>query len=54
VLSRDEDAEPAGGGDRGLSVEAFKEAVRGGRTVVTNGPWLAIEVNGRGPAPCST
>ena len=36
-------------GDRGLSVEAFKEAIREGRTVVTNGPWLAFEVNGRGP-----
>ena len=34
-------------GDRGLSVEAFKEAIRGGRTVVTNGPWLDFEVNGR-------
>jgi hypothetical protein len=38
-------------GDRGLSVEAFKEAIRAGRTVVTNGPWLALEVNGEGPAP---
>ena len=36
-------------GDRGLSVEAFKEAIRGGRTVVTNGPWLDFEVNGRVP-----
>jgi hypothetical protein len=36
-------------GDRGLSVEAFKEAIRAGRTVVTNGPWLALEVNGEGP-----
>jgi hypothetical protein len=36
-------------GDRGLSVEAFKEAIRAGRTVVTNGPWLAFEVNGHGP-----
>ena len=34
---------------RKLSVEAFKEAIRAGRTVVTNGPWLAFEVNGRGP-----
>src|SRR5829696_1754775 len=36
-------------GDRGLSVPAFKEAIRAGRTVVTNGPWLAIEANGQGP-----
>jgi hypothetical protein len=36
-------------GDRGLSVEAFKEAIRGGRTVVTNGPWLNFEANGQGP-----
>ena len=36
-------------GDRGLSVEAFKEAIRAGRTVVTNGPWLTLEVNGQGP-----
>ena len=36
-------------GDRELSVEAFKEAIRAGRTVVTNGPWLTFEVNGQGP-----
>src|SRR5918998_1237858 len=36
-------------GDRGLSVDAFKEAIRGGRTVVTNGPWLDFEANGQGP-----
>jgi hypothetical protein len=35
-------------GDRGLSVSAFKEAIRRGRTVVTNGPWLTFEVNGQG------
>ena len=35
-------------GDQGLSVEAFKEAIRAGRTVVTNGPWLTFEVNGQG------
>ncbi|MDN5859299.1 MAG: CehA/McbA family metallohydrolase [Pseudonocardia sp.] len=33
----------------GLSVEAFTEAVRAGRTVVTNGPWLTVEVDGHGP-----
>jgi hypothetical protein len=36
-------------GDQPLSVPAFKEAIRQGRTVVTNGPWLSLEVNGRGP-----
>jgi hypothetical protein len=32
-----------------LSVEAFTDAIRAGRTVVTNGPWLSIDVEGRGP-----
>jgi hypothetical protein len=36
-------------GDRGLSVAAFKDAIRGGRTMVTNGPWLTLDVNGHGP-----
>lgn len=36
-------------GDEGLSVEAFADAVRAGRTVVTNGPWLTLEVDGHGP-----
>jgi hypothetical protein len=36
-------------GDRPLSVEAFQDAVRAGRTIVTNGPWLELEVNGHGP-----
>ncbi len=36
-------------GDAGLSVEAFADAVRGGRTVVTNGPWLTLDVSGHGP-----
>ncbi|HEY2957533.1 MAG TPA: CehA/McbA family metallohydrolase [Actinomycetota bacterium] len=36
-------------GDQALSVAAFKEAIRGGRTTVTNGPWLTLEVNGHGP-----
>ncbi len=35
--------------DRPLSVEAFKDAIRQGRTMVTNGPWLSLEVNGHGP-----
>jgi hypothetical protein len=35
--------------DQILSVEAFKGAIRGGRTVVTNGPWLDFEANGKGP-----
>jgi hypothetical protein len=36
-------------GDEGLSVATFKAAIRAGRTVVTNGPWLTLEVNGHGP-----
>jgi hypothetical protein len=36
-------------GGQALSVPAFKEAIRGGRTVVTNGPWLSLDVNGHGP-----
>jgi hypothetical protein len=32
-----------------LSVAAFKQAIRGGRTMVTNGPWLSLDVNGHGP-----
>jgi hypothetical protein len=36
-------------GERALSVAAFKEAIRRGETVVTNGPWLTLEVNGQGP-----
>jgi hypothetical protein len=36
-------------GDQALSVDAFKQAVREGRTVVTNGPWLTFDVAGRGP-----
>ena len=32
-----------------LSVEAFQDAVRAGRTIVTNGPWLTIDVDGHGP-----
>jgi hypothetical protein len=36
-------------GDRPLSVEAFKQAIRDGRTVVTNGPWPTFAVAGHGP-----
>jgi hypothetical protein len=36
-------------GDRALSVAAFKDASRSGRTYVTNGPWLTLDVNGHGP-----
>jgi len=32
-----------------LSVAAFKDAIRAGRTVVTNGPWIELEVDGHGP-----
>jgi hypothetical protein len=35
---------------RPLSVtSAFQVGVRAGRTVVTNGPWLELEVDGHGP-----
>ncbi|MFW3171455.1 CehA/McbA family metallohydrolase [Geodermatophilus sp. CPCC 206100] len=36
-------------GDEPLSARAFTAAVRAGRTVVTNGPWLTLEVDGAGP-----
>jgi hypothetical protein len=36
-------------GDQPLSVPAFQEAIRGGRTLVTNGPWLTLTVDGHGP-----
>jgi hypothetical protein len=36
-------------GDRPLSVAAFQDAVRAGRTVATNGPWLTLDVTGHGP-----
>jgi hypothetical protein len=32
-----------------LSVEGFAAAVRAGRTVVTNGPWLELDVDGSSP-----
>ena len=36
-------------GDRPLSVESFKAAIRDGHTMVTNGPWLTFSVAGHGP-----
>ena len=36
-------------GDEPLSVPAFQDAIRAGRTVVTNGPWLSLTVDGAGP-----
>jgi hypothetical protein len=36
-------------GAAGLSTEAFAAGVRAGRTVVTNGPWLRLDVDGHGP-----
>ena len=32
-----------------LSVAAFQDAIRAGRTLATNGPWLELTVDGRGP-----
>jgi hypothetical protein len=39
----------AGLGDRPLSVAAFQDAIRAGRTLATNGPWLTLDVAGHGP-----
>jgi len=36
-------------GGTSLSVEAFAAALRAGRTTVTNGPWLTLDVDGHGP-----
>jgi hypothetical protein len=36
-------------GDEPLSVPAFQVAIRAGRTLVTNGPWLSLTVDGAGP-----
>ena len=36
-------------GDAPLCTAAFADAVRAGRTVVTNGPWLTLDVDGHGP-----
>jgi hypothetical protein len=36
-------------GDQPLSVPAFQQAIRDCRTVVTNGPWLTLSVDGAGP-----
>ena len=35
--------------DAPLSTAAFTDAVRAGRTVVTNGPWLTLDVDDHGP-----
>ena len=36
-------------GGEPLSVAAFQDAIRAGRTIVTNGPWLTLDVDGHGP-----
>jgi hypothetical protein len=36
-------------GDAPLSADAFADAIRAGRTIVTNGPWLTVDVDGHGP-----
>jgi hypothetical protein len=36
-------------GDVPLSAPAFRDAVAAGRTVVTNGPWVTLTVDGAGP-----
>ncbi len=45
VVRVDED----GGLHADVGPDAARMAIRGGRTVVTNGPWLTLEVNGHGP-----
>ncbi len=35
--------------DGPLSVPAFQDAIRAGRTFATNGPWLTLEADGQGP-----
>lgn len=35
--------------DGPLSLDAFTDAIRGGRTMATNGPWLGLDVEGHGP-----
>lgn len=35
--------------DGTLTAESFADAVRAGRTMVTNGPWLTLDVDGHGP-----
>jgi hypothetical protein len=37
-----------------LSVAAFAEAIRAGRTLATNGPWLELLVDGHGPGDPAT
>lgn len=32
-----------------LSVDTYRDAIRQGRTIVTNGPWLTLDVGGAGP-----
>jgi hypothetical protein len=32
-----------------LNIEAYREAITRGRTVVTNGPWLTLDVDGSAP-----
>jgi len=39
-------------GDERLTAAGFAEAVRAGRTVATNGPWLSLDVDGSGPGGC--
>ncbi len=36
-------------GDEPLTAAAFRAAVAAGRTVVTNGPWLTLDIDGAGP-----
>lgn len=35
--------------DRELSIESIKDAIRNGSTIATNGPWIELKVEQRGP-----
>ncbi len=32
-----------------LTIDAYKQAIRAGRTIATNGPWISLAVAGHGP-----
>jgi hypothetical protein len=36
-------------GDTPLTVDSYKAAIRAGRTLVTNGPWIDLSIDGHGP-----
>lgn len=36
-------------GDAPLTLDSYKAAIRAGRTLVTNGPWIDLSIDGHGP-----